>query len=640
MGNCPGAHFVQAHGVGEERSQAEFIVRAVIVQRPDPVRSCGLEIHLPILTAPRLEGLEDVLGHLGVEVFGCGVVDGALGDIPIVSIINEADPGDIRVHNAVALQEIAVAIGGDDAAVVVGSAEGVVPEDAGSVVAHIAQMVAGVGAALLQLPIEDADGAQVLLVVGPVAQVHGGPGGIPDGRAVAEGLGLGLGVQQGMGLVHSAKVRNGHDLELLGGDGLTLGIRMAAVGNIEAVELVGIAVGTAVQIIAPVHGAALGGEAVNGGIAGDGEGHAAIAVRNAAPVVGNQTGHVCRGPLALHNGHGAEGIALGNRTGGSIEADQAAHIAGGAVEAQGHRGGIGAGGLDDTGIHANQAAHMHGASAVAGNLEAVACGGAVVNNALVIACHSALAQNIQAAADGGAVDIPHTAGRILDAAIGIAGAAHQEQVLHIALGAHIAKEAGIQALGQDVRIAHLEALAVEGRIEGACVAADGCKSGGLLLTVIVGAPLIIGIKVNGPLLQEGIGLVGGIGQQVRQVVAACVDRIILRRIVVAEAVQVPGIPDRDGAGVGRHLFISNHRFGEIGVEPVGFGRNVHAIIIGRIITDLDFGIEALLFPADAVLHQFVGCAVCPNRHRKQVVFCSIFCRDRFDSVIMIGQRVP
>ena len=114
-----------------------------------------------------------------------------------------------------------------------------------------------------------------------------------------------------------------------------------------------------------------------------------------------------------------------------------------------------------------------------------------------------------------------------------------------AMGRYIAKEAGIQALGQDVRIAHLEALAVEGRIEGACVAADGCKSGGLLLTVIVGAPLIIGIKVNGPLLQEGIGLVGGIGQQVRQVVAACVDRIILRRIVVAEAVQVPGIPDRE-----------------------------------------------------------------------------------------------
>ena len=111
--------------------------------------------------------------------------------------------------------------------------------------ALVVQVVARVGAAGLVLPVENTQGAQVLFLVGPVAEVGVAAVGKADGGGIGIdiGFGLGPGMVLGVRLVRN-RAEAGQAQASCGG---AVGVGPELVGRgIEAIEGILIAVGAAI----------------------------------------------------------------------------------------------------------------------------------------------------------------------------------------------------------------------------------------------------------------------------------------------------------------------------------------------------------------------------------------------------------
>lgn len=130
--------------------------------------------------------------------------------------------------------------------------------------AYIAEMIAGVGAAVLIFPIEYAQGAHVPLI-GPVAEVNCGPiTALHHGRIQI--IAGGVRMVHGIGSFPEAGKVQGN--ELLAGNGRTGGVggKIVLLGVV-GVELAHIGVGAAVQIVGSIRQAAQRRKAVSLGAA-------------------------------------------------------------------------------------------------------------------------------------------------------------------------------------------------------------------------------------------------------------------------------------------------------------------------------------------------------------------------------------
>ena len=164
-------------------------------------------------------------------------------------VIRKADIINTRPHSR-RLHKVPVSISGNHTAVVVVIAQVAAGEGGNLFVgslggAQVVQVVALVGAAGLVLPVENTQGAQVLFLVGPVAEVGVAAVGEPDGGGVGIGIGFGL----GSGMVLGVRlVRNRSEAgQAQASCGGAVGVGPELVGRgIEAIEGILIAVGAAI----------------------------------------------------------------------------------------------------------------------------------------------------------------------------------------------------------------------------------------------------------------------------------------------------------------------------------------------------------------------------------------------------------
>ena len=200
---------VQAEGVGKEgghrvgihpgfgRVHAAVIVGHIgAVQRPGSV-PVGLRVPVAVLPRhvqavyPRPVGHELILGHLDLQLpAGVGILVSQLavgrhqgGSLGVI----------LRGRIGSRLVEVAIAIHGDHAAVVVGGTQGAAALHHFPIAGALeGQMVAGV-APLLILPVEHAKLTHILVLVGPGTEMHGLA---VSRQAGGIGIGLPVGVAQ------------------------------------------------------------------------------------------------------------------------------------------------------------------------------------------------------------------------------------------------------------------------------------------------------------------------------------------------------------------------------------------------------------------------------------------------------------
>ena len=250
---------VQAEGVGKEGGHRVGIhpgfgrVHAAVVpghigavQRPGSV-PVGLRVPVAVLTRhvqavyPRPVGHELILGHLDLQLpAGVGVL------VPQLTVGgHQGRPLGVILRGRIGsgLVEVAVAILGDHAAVIVGSAQGAAALHHFPIACALeGQMVAGV-AALLVLPVEHAKFAHILVLVGPGTEMHG----LTISRQ-AGGIGIGLSVgvaQVGIGRGdESVQLHLGQALGI--GDAASGGCPEGIFRGVQAIDLAPVGIGTAV----------------------------------------------------------------------------------------------------------------------------------------------------------------------------------------------------------------------------------------------------------------------------------------------------------------------------------------------------------------------------------------------------------
>ena len=250
---------VQAEGVGEEGGHRVGIhpgfgrVHAAVgvghigaVQRPGSV-PVGLRIPVAVLPRhvqavyPRPVSHKLILGHLDLQLpAGVGVLVSQLavgghqgGPLGVI----------LRGRIGSGLVEVAVAIHGDHAAVVVGGTQGAAALHHFPIAGALeGQVIAGV-APLLILPVEHAEFAHILVLVGPGTEMHGLA---VSRQAGGIGIGLPVGVAQ-VGIGSGAESVQLHVCQTLGiGDAASGGCPEGIFRGIQAVDLAPVGIGAAV----------------------------------------------------------------------------------------------------------------------------------------------------------------------------------------------------------------------------------------------------------------------------------------------------------------------------------------------------------------------------------------------------------
>ena len=284
-------------------------------------------------------------------------------------------------HVGLRFVENAVAVGSDVAAVIVGPAQGGALGGLDAAVgAHHGHVQTGVVAAHLILPIEHAELAKILDVIRPVAVLDLYAPAADGGRIGVLRIFAGVHGQLG-----GAVFIQGHSRKLLRGNRLAHGIVVIFVlGAVEAIQLIPVDIGAAVQVEGTDDGTALFAQAVNLRFTGGVHGHARVAAEHVAAavlagetgddigvilVLGLRLGHidVARCVAVVHGAavvdtHQAAGIGIGqvalHRDAGGFRgagpdkapvvlAHQTAHVGGGAVIGPDIHGITGYGTVDD-----------------------------------------------------------------------------------------------------------------------------------------------------------------------------------------------------------------------------------------------------------------------------------------------------
>ena len=400
--------------------------------------------------------------------------------------------------------------------------------------ADVGEVVAGVAAAHLALPVHHAEGAQV-----------GGddPIAVVDAAAAAAGddAGVGIGRRGGVGVVVVVGAGGGDGAEAGEGEGLqaalTHGAGAGGVLIVVEVYLTHKAERTAAEVAAGGDAAGGGGEAV-GVRAGGHQRRGAVAAADGAGVLAGEAAQDHTAAAELVDLDVRHGVASGDQAAGA--AGQAAQVHTGVVAAAGELRCADGAGADGAAVVADQAAQVEDTALVGVAADGVARGGAVVDSALAAAS--------QRAGVGGAQGDGTPEG---DRAGGLAGEEDD-----IAQGAAVqTEETGVGTVlgtgeghGGDGVFAAVVDVGEGSGIGGADGLLDG--DGGTIKAVV---PVIGGV-VDGALLLEH----GAAGQ----------GRAVLG-VVEAERVQLPGGADGDLRGGIRAVGTLGDAAGEVGGEPVG-----------------------------------------------------------------------
>ena len=542
-----------------------FCLNRRVIQLPGGVPvgfPCKVVLFPPVgashveLVIPHAGGIGDelVFAHLGFQLrFGIRV--------PLTQhAVLGHQSGHSLVLRGLLLVEDAVAVGGDSAAVIVGSAQGALLGGLDAAVgSHQGHVQTGVVAAHLILPIEHTELAKILDVIRPVTVLDLCAPAADGGR-----IGIFRIFARVHGQLRGAVFIQGLSRKLLRGNRLAHGIGdILILGAVEAVQLIPVDIGAAVQVVGANDGAALFAEAVNLCFTGGAHGHARVAAEYVAAAVlageaGNDIGIVLI--LGLRLGHIDEARRVAVVHGAAVvDTHQAAGIGIGQVALYRDSGGLrGAGPQEAPVVLAYQTAHVGGGAVIGPDIQGIPGYGAVDDLALVKARNGADVDYLSGAVYQAEFRIGFLG---LGSGIGFGGifkmgdgfvVSQQDQVGDLTVGGDPAKQACVVSFRADVKSCYRIAVAGVGQIKGHFSLADGC------LGIVAKAGTVAVAPFVAPVVQ--IRILGNHGT------AALQQRLVFFK-ELAQRVQVPGAAHPDHI---RHVRLAGaDALGEMGIEIEG-----------------------------------------------------------------------